>query len=127
MYLDKENLYSEDQTLTATTVSTNVIDHTITEIGPGEQVEVVVQVTEDFDAGTVQATLQTDSDEAFGSAVDLVSSAAVAAADLVAGYQFALSTLPQHIQEHTRLNYTVTGAPTTGRVTAGLALNRMAP
>jgi hypothetical protein len=75
----------------------------------------------------LQVTLQTDDDEAFGSAVNLVSSAAVPAATLIAGYQFALSTLPRHLQRYSRLNYTVTGAPTAGAVTAGLALDRKAP
>lgn len=128
MYLDKQNLYSEDQALTATAVSTNVIDHTVTELGPGEPVEVIAQVTEAFTGGTsVAVTLQTDSDEAFGTAVDVVSTAAIAVASLVAGYQFRLSTLPVGLLRYTRLNYTVVGTPTAGAVTSGLALDRQAP
>ncbi len=128
MYLDKQNLYSEDQALTATAASTNVIDHTVAETGPGEAVEIIAQVTEDFAGGTsVAVTLQTDSDEAFGTAQDVVSTAAVAVASLTAGYQFRLSTLPVGLAQYTRLNYTVVGTPTAGTVTAGLALDRTAP
>jgi len=45
----------------------------------------------------------------------------VLAADLVAGYQSPVITLPQGCERYIRLNYTVTGtAPTTGKVTAGI-------
>jgi len=122
MFIDAENLYSDDQAITATAVSTNVIDHTVAGLGPGEPVEILVQVTEAFDAGTLQVVLQTDSDEAFGTAVNLVTTNAVTTAAV--GYQFALSTLPQHIDVYTRLNFVVTGTPTTGTVKAGLIKDR---
>ena len=122
MILDYENTYSDDQAITATAVSTNVIDHTVADIGPGEPVQIVVQVTEAFDAGTLQVVLQTDSDEAFGTAVDLQTTAAIATPAV--GYQFALSILPENMNIYSRLNYVVTGTPTTGTVVAGLALDR---
>lgn len=128
MYLDKQNLYSEDQAITATAVSTNVIDHSVSEIGPGEPVEILAQVTEDFAGGTsVAVSLQTDDDEAFGTVETLVTTDAVPVASLTAGYQFRLSTLPVGVKTYSRLNYTVVGTPTAGAVTAGLALDRMAP
>ena len=127
MILDHQNMYCDDQAITATAVSTNIIDHTVNEFGVGTPVEVVVQVTADFDAGTVAATLQTASDEAFTTPIDLVSSAAIDYTVLSAGYQFALTTLPQHMLQFSRLNFTVTGTPTAGTVSGGLALDRMAP
>lgn len=123
-YIDKQNEYSDAQAITASAASTNVIDHTVTGIGPGTPIEVVVQVVEDFDAGTVVAALQTATDAAFTTPVTLVQTAAIAAATLVAGYQFALSTLPQHMLQFSRIYFTVTGTPTTGAVDAHLALDR---
>ena len=51
-------------------------------------------------------------------------SAAIAAATLVAGYRFSLSTVPEHMQRYSRIYYTVTGTPTTGTIQASLDLDR---
>lgn len=123
MYLDKENLYSEAQAITATAVSTNVIDHTIAKIGPGTPIRLVASVVEAFDAGTVAISLQTATDAAFTTPVVLTTTAAMAAATMVAGYKFSLSPLPEGMLQFSRLNYTVTGTPTTGQVTAGLVID----
>jgi hypothetical protein len=91
-------------------------------------VEIAAQVTEAFTGGTsVAVSLQTDTDEAFGTVETLVTTAAVPVASLVAGYTFRLSTLPVGMKTYSRLYYTVVGTPTAGAVTAGLALDRTAP
>lgn len=132
MILDKENLFSEDQAITVTAVSTNVIDlgadNARSQLNNEKNVDVLVQVTEAFASGTsVKATLQADDDEAFGSAVTVVETAAIAAASLVAGYQFKIGALPRlgaADKRYLRMNYTVVGTFTTGKIVAGLVFDR---
>lgn len=133
MILDKQNLFSEDQAITVTAVSTNVID-----LGADNarnqldnekgDVEVFVQVTTAFSGGTsLKVTLQADDDEAFGSAVTILDSAAIVTASLVAGYQFKLGKLPRlgsADKRYLRLNYTVVGTMSAGKVLAGLIRDR---
>lgn len=123
---DKQNMYSEDQAITASAVSTNVIDHTIAGIGEGEPIEIICKVTADFATLTsLVVTLQTDSAEGFGTVVNVVATPAIAAASLVAGYEFRLSTLPGNLSRYTRLSYTVAGSDATaGTIWAGLAVDR---
>lgn len=124
MYLDFENLYCNKQQVLASAASENIIDHEVVEIGPGEPIEVIVQVTEDFDAGPLTVALETSEDEAFTTPVVLQTTADIDQADLTAGYQFSLSTVPIHMLRYSRLNITVGGAPTTGAIMAGLAIDR---
>jgi hypothetical protein len=126
MYLDKENLFSEDQAITVTAASTDVIDLGLTEMGRGEEIEILVQVTTDFADGTsLQVALQTDDNAGFSSAATLFSSAAIATASLVAGYTFAMGKLPDNLVErYVRLYYTVVGTMSAGKVVAGLIKDR---
>ncbi|WP_422096889.1 Bbp16 family capsid cement protein [Variovorax sp.] len=134
MILDNQNLFSDDQAITATAASTNVIDLGPTgtvprspsaltrDISKGTDIPLLVQVTEAFNNLTSLAVaVQTDSDSAFGSATTLYTQTVVLA-DLTAGKRIALKTLPYGLtKRYVRLNYTVTGtAPTTGKVTAGI-------
>lgn len=132
MILDKENLFSEDQAITVTAVSTNVIDlgadHARVQLNNEKPADVFVQVTTAFASGTsVKATLQADDDEAFGSAVTVAETAAIATAALVAGYQFKLGRLPRlgtADKRYLRMNYTVVGTFDAGKVVAGLVFDR---
>ena len=132
MILDKQNLLSEDQAITATARSTNVIDLGALGISKGDaDVEVFVQVTTAFDSaaddGTLVVALMTDSDATIGTGgVVLYQTAAIAEATLVAGYQFSLGKIPVNALRYIDLNYTVdgTGNFTAGKVTAGLILDR---
>ena len=78
-------------------------------------------MTEAFNNLTsLDIAIQTDSDSAFGTAKTLAT-VTVPLADLKAGYQLPVITLPQGCKRYLRLSYTVTGtAPTTGKVTAGI-------
>lgn len=126
MILDKENLFSNDQAITATAVSESVIDNgadgtrvpTPNEKG---QAEILIQVTETFLTCTsVKVDIQTDSAEAFGTVETLASSAAIAVASLVAGYQFKVAVPAEVLKRYARLNYTVAGSnATAGKITAG--------
>lgn len=115
MYLDKQNNYSENQTLAAG-VSTNIIDHAtkgdayealwlgvtvVPALGPGQSIAVEVQTSdvENFAAPVVLATFNSISDAQFGLAIG--------------------QRLPRPQKRYSRLRYTLTGSPT-GTVTAFL-------
>lgn len=123
MIFDKENLFGEDQAITGTANSTNVVDLGVArDIGKGVQVPLLVQVTEDFNNLTdLTVTIETDDNESFSSATTLASSGAIALADLVQGYQFPIQYMPLKTERYARVVYTVSGtAPTTGKITAGI-------
>ena len=131
--LDKQALFSDDQAITATARSTNVIDLGAFSPAKGDvkDIEVIVQVTTAFDSsaddGTLVVALMTDSDAAIGSGgVVLHQTAAIAEADLVAGYQFSLGTIPVNALRYIDLNFTVAGSGsfTAGNIVAGLGLDR---
>lgn len=122
MLFDAKLLLSNQQAITATAPSTDVIDTgSEKDVGKGGCVPLVIQVTEDFNTLTSLAVaIQTDSDSAFGSPKTLAT-VTILLADLKAGYISPVITLPQGCERYIRLNYTVTGtAPTTGKVTAGI-------
>lgn len=138
MLFDSTNLFSDAQAITATAVSTNVIDFGATDtpkhaanaitrdIGKGTPVFVRVQVVTDFaDTGsdsTLTVTVQTDDNDSFSSATDLIS--ATSGANPAAGYVFPLLVLPRGIERYVRLNYTVAnGNFSAGAVTAGLVFS----
>jgi len=140
MILDMQSLFSDNQAITATAVSTNVVDLGATEapvnraaptnpalikdLGKGEPVPLLIQVTEDFDALTsLNISIEIDTVEAFSSATEVIE-VEVVLADLVAGYQTPIIWVPTKVNERfMRLNYTVTGSnPTVGTITAGLCM-----
>lgn len=134
MILSQQQLFSDKQAITATAVSTNVIDLGLPgtpydaaaplhqDVGKGNKVPVLIQVTEDFDNLTsLTITIETGSTPSLGTAVI---SETILLADLVAGKQSVLTYLPNSIDEqYLGLRYTVTGtAPSTGSVTAGITM-----
>jgi hypothetical protein len=134
MILDKQNLFSDQQAITASAASTNQIDLGATgtptyaaaalksDLGISN-VPVLIQVTETFATLTSLAvSVQTDNDPAFGSPKTVVASAAVAAAELKAGYRFPIVWVPRGTDErYLRLSYTVAGTnATAGKITAGI-------
>jgi hypothetical protein len=119
--LDRMNLFSNDQAITASAASTDVLDlRAVADVGAGEPVEVLIQVVESFsDLTSLTATLQTAADEAFTSPVQLTA-ATLPLAGLTAGARFPITTVPRGSLRYLRLYYTVAGsAPTTGKITAG--------
>lgn len=126
MILDAQNLFSDDQAITATAVSENVIDLGSDGAGPGEPLELLAQVTEDFATLTsLNVEIQTDDNSAFSSPTTVGSTGAVAAADLVAGYQFRVRALPHGLQRYVRLNYVVAGTnATAGKVVSGIVFDK---
>jgi succinylarginine dihydrolase len=121
--LDRQNLFSNEQAITASANSTDVIDlgSSSRDVGAGETNNVLVQVTEAFNNLTsLSVTLQTASTENFTSPIQLTAGT-IALASLVAGAKFSIGAVPRGTLRYLRLAYTVTGsAPSTGKITAGM-------
>lgn len=133
MLLDGETQFSNRQALTATAPSTNFID--LQEVGRrahsnvaltrdigGWDMDLLVQVTQDFVGGTsVTVQVQVDDNPGFTSPTTVGATAAVPVAQLKAGYRFSLNDFPVGTNErYVRLNYVVAGVPTAGHVTAAV-------
>ena len=121
MILDEQALFSDEQAVTASAASTNVIKVN-GDIGKGEPVEILAQVVAAFATCTsVKVGVQTDDAENFSNAVTLAETGAIAVASLVAGYKFPIKFLPKGIKKYLRLYYTVAGSnATAGKITAGV-------
>lgn len=133
MIFDQQTLLSDAQAITATAVSTNVIDlgpiktGIVRDIGKGKQIPLLIQVTEQFTAagaGTLTVSLQVDDNEAFSSAKTVWTSPALALATLKPGFIVIPEYIPRGTDErYMRLNYVVaTGPMTAGKVTAGVTM-----
>jgi len=137
MILDATTLFSAAQAVTATAPSTNVIDLGQTgtvfgaataitrDVGKGATVPIAIRIAENFNNLTsVTVTVETDDNSGFSSPTTVFSSPAYALADLQAGARHLLpDALPIGTAErYVRLKYTLAGtAPTTGKITAGIA------
>jgi len=134
MIFSAQQIFSDDQAITATAISTNVIDLGAPEtpydakaalhqdIGKGAKVPILIQVTETFtNLTSLTIAIETGSTASLGT---VVISKAVLLADLVAGYQFPVDVLPNEIDEqYLGVRYTVTGtAPDAGKLTAGITM-----
>lgn len=128
MIIDKQNVFSDAQAITATADSTNILNAGQAGVNNGEPVELLLQVEDAFTAagaGTLTVSIVTATDEAFTSPVTLLTTPAIGKATLVRGYQLALSFLPAGILQYTKLVYTVaTGPMTAGKINAMLVLAR---
>jgi len=135
MLLDEQALFSNDQAITASAASTNYMNLGATATPPGapaalvrdlggaNNIEILVQVTEDFATLTsLTITVEVDDNSSFSSAKTVASSGAIAAADLVVGKKIPITVLPEGTDEqYLRMYYTVTGSnATAGKVVAGL-------
>ncbi len=123
MFLDVLLMFSDAQALTATAVSTNVIDQGLDRnLGRGEPLGVMITVDVAADVAeaneTYQFDLQTDDNEAFGSATVLVSRV-IGRALLTAGSVHVLP-VPLDAERYLRLNYTLGGTTPLITVTAHL-------
>lgn len=129
MIFDKQTLFSDAQAVTATAASTNTVDlgpiatGYKRRVGLGEKIPVVVQVIEAF-AGATSLTVAVQESDAPGSGfTDIATSVAVPVASLKPGYRFEIDVIPRNqSKRYLRLNYTVDGTATAGKVTAGVVL-----
>ncbi len=138
MIFDAQTRFSNAQAITATAVSTNVIDTLAAGIPYGHSAAVTrdfgvnsdlaepslyIQVVESFATLTsLTVSVQTATDEAFTSPTTVLATQAVPVASLVAGYNFNIDEFPFRTrQRYIRLNYTVAGSnATAGKITAGI-------
>lgn len=117
MLLDAQLQFSAAQALTATAVSTNVIDlGAVRQIGVGEPMCIVLAaiVAADFTTGneTYQVDIQTDDNSAFSSATTL-SSTVITAAQLTLGAIRVIAVPQTGMERYLRLNYTLGGTTPT--------------
>lgn len=120
MKRDAQLEYSVAQAVTVTAASTNVIDQgaagdALGGYGPLYLVVRSVAAATAAGAATVTVELQTDSDPAFGTAVTLFSTGALAKTVFTANTWVVRVALPIGMKRYSRLNYTIA----TGPLTAG--------
>lgn len=123
MILDEQNLFSDNQVITESAASTNVIYFGKREIAFGTPVEVYIQVTEEFNNLTsLKISVQTSEAEDFTTSNTLVEQT-IALADLKLGEVANIKFLPKGNLGYMRLYYTVNGEskPTKGKILAGVA------
>jgi hypothetical protein len=131
MYIDRQNLFGQDQAVTASAASTDYIDlGAARDVGNGGALEILVLCTQNVTAAgaaTVTVALQSDDNPSFSSPANLVLSDAVPKASLLAGTQVLRVAVPYGTERYLRLFYTVnTGPLTAGKFTSGLIPQRQA-
>ena len=134
MIIDKLLQVSNEQVVTATAASTDVIDFGQVNPNSGLNQNTSVAITVDevaaaAGAATVTFAVQDSADNS--SFADVASTVAIGKATLVAGYQILIPMPPVH-RRYVRVNYTVaTGPLTTGKFSAqivtGVQANRAYP
>ena len=134
MFVDADLVLSDAQAITSTnaTASTNVIDLNVTGRKIRSDAKLVCMVNTTFDSteedATLTVVLETDDNEAFGSATTLWTSATIAEATLVAGYKILERELGDYegfLERYIRLTYRCgTHAMTSGKVDAYIVLDR---
>ena len=134
MIFSAQQRFSDQQAITATAISTNVIDlgemgtvegaaaALARDIGPGTKIPLLVQVTEDFTNLTSLKIGIESSDNADLSSSKVAAEQTILRADLLAGKQISIDCLPNQITgRYLGIRYTVSGsAPNAGKVTAGI-------
>ena len=135
--MDRTALFSDGQAVTATAASTNVVDlgstnglggHYTADRGLGPAIPLEVAVTQSFNNLTsLTISVETDDNAAFSSPTTVFTSPAYTLAQVAAGAKYLLpDALPAGVSErYVRMKYTVAGtAPTTGKITVGVAAAR---
>jgi hypothetical protein len=134
MILSQNLILSDNQAITATADSTNVIDLGVAatpygavaalnrDIGKGAGIPILVQVTEAFNTLT-SLTISISTGATTGLGTKIVSQT-ILLADLLVGKQMAVVVLPNDITErYLGIEYVVAGTdPTTGKITAGITM-----
>lgn len=127
MILDKENEFSDAVAVLGVDINSDVIDLGAAGDAYDKELYLVIQVDTAAAGGTsIDFILQTATDEAFTSPVQLWSSGAVVTATLVAGYQVAKVRVPSGCLQYLRVQYDVTGTMTGGTYSAFLTPNPQA-
>ena len=135
MILDTTLLFSENQAITATAISTNVIQFqnngTVVgegaaiarNLGQGNELPILIQVTEAFATATsITFSLESSAAAGLTSATVHWTSPAIPIATLIAGYKLPIRIVPDGVMlQFLGMRYTVTGSnATAGKVTASI-------
>lgn len=136
MILSAQQLFSDNQAVEKTELSTNVIDLGVAQVpygavaalnndkGKGTVVPVLIQVTEDFATLTsLTVTLEVSASESMTSP-KVLATESILLADLVAGKQTFMQCLPNGADlRYLAVRYTVVGTDATaGAITAGISM-----
>jgi hypothetical protein len=136
MILSANQLFSDDQVITATAISTNVIDLGLPgtpfdaaaplndDVGKGNMVPILIQVTEAFNTLT-SLTVTVEVSAAAGlTSPKVLATEVILLADLIAGKQTFMQVLPNGADlQFLGVRYTVTGTPPTlGKITAAVSM-----
>lgn len=136
MILSAQQLFSDDQAVTATAISENVIDLGAAgtpfdaaaalnqDVGKGTPIPILIQVTTAF-ATLTSLTITVESSAAAGlTSPTVLATEVVLVADLVAGKQTHMQVLPNGAdQRYLGVRYTVTGSnATAGNITSGVSM-----
>lgn len=117
MIIDKLNEFSDAQAVTVSAAATNVVDLGAAGAIESKPLYLVIKVNTAVEAAgsaTVTFALKTDDDEAIGSATTLWTSAAIAKATLVAGYEVVrLPINGRQLERYLQVYYTVASGPLT--------------
>ncbi len=136
MILSAEQLLSDDQAVTATAISENVIDLGVAgtpydaaaafeqDIGKGNKIPILIQVTEDFATLTTLTITVEVSENSDMSSPKTLATEAISAAALVQGKQTRMQVIPDDAdRRYLGLRYTVAGSDATaGKITAGITM-----
>lgn len=135
MILNMNETFSENQAVTATAISTNVIQFPTNgtvvgeaaavarNLGAGNELPILVQVTEAFATATsVTFSLESSAAAGLTSATVHWTSGAVPIATLIAGYKLPIRIVPDGTMlEYLGMRYTIGGSnATAGKVTAAI-------
>ena len=123
MTFDAENMFSENQTITASAVSQRVV-RAGANAGDGEPLFISLFVSEGFEgAGSVSVSVQ-HADTVDSTFTTVQSSGNLPASSLPKGAAIHLGSLPPRTKPCLRLQYVVTGAVGSGAINAALMANR---
>ena len=122
MILDEQGLFSNNQKVTTSVASENILDLGKREVSFGTPIELFVQVSEEFNNLTsLDIKVQTSIDEDFSDPVDLIEQT-MTLAELKQGAVAAIKFLPKGNLGYMRLFYTVNGSsPSKGKLFAAIA------
>ena len=118
MIIDKDNLFSNEQAVTASAASSNALDLGAAGDAIGQELTIHAVVTTSF-ATLTSLTIKVQTSANGTDYTDLLLSAAIPVASLVAGKEIFTVRVPQGLKRYVRLHYTVTGSnATAGKITA---------
>ena len=137
MIFSAQQLLSDDQAVTATAISENVINLGAPatpygaaaalndDVGKGAPIPFLMQVTTAFNTLTsLTVTLETDSTADLATAPVVLATESILLADLIAGKQMFMQFIPNGLtKQYLGMRYTVVGTnPTLGNITAGITM-----